>query len=80
MEITKTRTLPSLDVRMETGNLKFENDWTGLFIRGDEAFALSMDLESILNKLDDTNLNIYEKSSLKYIINLMKNTNENKKD
>lgn len=80
MEITKTRTLPSLDVRIETGNLKFENDWTGLFIRGDEAFALSMDLESILNKLDDDNLNIYEKSSLKYIINLMKNTNENKKD
>lgn len=75
-----TTVLPSLKKRIETGNLKFENDWTGLFIRGDEAFALSLELESILNKLDEKTFNNFEKSSLEYIVNLLKNTNENKKD
>lgn len=34
--------------RMETGPVRFGNDWAGVFIRGDEAFGLAMALEQIL--------------------------------
>jgi hypothetical protein len=34
--------------RIETGGLKFINDWPGLFIRGDDCFSLSLILDRIL--------------------------------
>ena len=30
--------------RVETGAVKFGEDWPGLFLRGDDAFALSMEI------------------------------------
>lgn len=45
------RKLPPVEPRVETGAIQFGEDWTGLFIRGDNAFALAEDLELILSKL-----------------------------
>ncbi len=32
-----TRELPEQSPRVETGNVRFGDDWTGVFIRGDQA-------------------------------------------
>ena len=37
--------------RVETGPVQFGQDWPGLFIRGDEAAALSLNLGIILKSL-----------------------------
>ncbi len=34
--------------RPETGPMKFGSDWTGVFIRGDDAFGYAMMLERLL--------------------------------
>ncbi len=33
--------------RVETGPIRFGRGWTGLFVRGDDAFALAMDIKWI---------------------------------
>lgn len=33
--------------RVETGATQFGDDWPGLFIRGDDAFALSLDIMTV---------------------------------
>ena len=38
-------------MRVETGAVKFGNDWTGLFIRGDHALGYSNILRMIQQKL-----------------------------
>lgn len=45
----ETRKLPALSERAETGPMKFGGDWTGVFIRGDNALAYVCALESLLN-------------------------------
>ena len=40
------------DKRIETGPLQINNDWPGVFIRGDNAIYYSMLLEKIINKQD----------------------------
>lgn len=37
----------ALAPRVETGAVQFGDDWTGLFIRGDDAFALMMAIDSL---------------------------------
>jgi hypothetical protein len=39
--------------RVETGAIQFGDDWPGLFIRGDEAFALAMDLDALFKHFED---------------------------
>lgn len=34
--------------RIETGSLKIDDDWPGLFIRGDDCIFLSMIIEDVL--------------------------------
>lgn len=34
--------------RIETGVVQFEDDWPGVFIRGDDAFAFTMALDSLV--------------------------------
>jgi hypothetical protein len=50
------RTLPEQKPRVETGMLKFENDWTGLFLRGDDCTKFYCDLIAIkeIDELDAT--------------------------
>jgi hypothetical protein len=37
--------------RAETGVMQFEDDWPGVFIRGDNAFYFAMCLRNVYNKL-----------------------------
>ena len=45
-----TQIMPALptDTRAETGSMKFGDDWTGIFIRGDNAAYFSMLLTEFL--------------------------------
>lgn len=36
------RQLPAVEKRVETGAVRFGDDWPGLFIRGDDAMYLAM--------------------------------------
>jgi hypothetical protein len=36
-------------VRMETGMMRFEGDWPGLFIRGDDAIGLMLSVRAVLD-------------------------------
>ena len=38
-------------MRAETGPMQFENDWSGLFIRGDNCMYFATNLKYILNRL-----------------------------
>lgn len=38
--------------RVPTGAVQFSDDWPGLFVRGDNAFALLLELKQILETLD----------------------------
>ena len=37
--------------RVETGPIQFGNDWPGLFLRGDRAGYIALQIESLLNNL-----------------------------
>ena len=39
------RLLPEQSTRVETGPVQFGDDWPGIFIRGDDAFAWAMAIE-----------------------------------
>lgn len=41
------------DERIETGALKINDDWAGLFIRGDNAACLKMQIDKILSVLTE---------------------------
>lgn len=41
----EVRELPGVDVRVETGVIRFGEDWPGIFIRGDSAFNYANMLE-----------------------------------
>lgn len=40
--------------RVETGPLQIDDDWPGYFIRGDDAFALALDLERAVSAMRDS--------------------------
>jgi hypothetical protein len=44
----KVQQLPSFSHRVETGAVRFGDDWPGLFIRGDDAFYLALALKKVL--------------------------------
>lgn len=44
-----TRILPGQKERVETGPVRFGDDWTGLFIRGDECATYAFYLNNLLN-------------------------------
>jgi hypothetical protein len=67
-----TRKLPEAKERVETGSLKFGEDWTGLFIRGDDAFAYSLLLENVL----EDKASALDKLQLKSLLELLKGTME----
>jgi hypothetical protein len=50
-------------MRPETGTMKFGDDWRGVFIRGDNAFAIRLALDRTLKLLVDEN----KKTTLDYI-------------
>ena len=50
LRITK---LPATKNRVETGPLRFGNDWPGIFIRGDDALAVGHSLSLALGKTSE---------------------------
>lgn len=44
------RVLPVQTPRVETGPTQFGDDWPGIFIRGDNAFAYALALEYLLSE------------------------------
>lgn len=38
---------PNVHERVETGPTQFGDDWTGLFIRGDDAFGLALEIKQL---------------------------------
>jgi hypothetical protein len=50
------RVLPEQDIRVETGVTQFGDDWPGVFIRGDDAFAFALYLESVERTGDEINV------------------------
>lgn len=52
----RVRVLPAVDARVETGPVRFGDDWPGTFIRGDDAFAYALYLRMLLDdKLHPSN-------------------------
>lgn len=41
--------------RVETGVVQFNDDWPGVFIRGDCAFGYAMYLRAVLDNMDEIN-------------------------
>ncbi|MDZ7361364.1 MAG: hypothetical protein ONB46_11645 [candidate division KSB1 bacterium] len=43
--------IPGRPDRIETGAIQFNDDWPGLFIRGDDAFALMRELKQLSKRI-----------------------------
>jgi hypothetical protein len=48
-------TVPSEPERVPTGAVQFNDDWPGLFIRGDDALTLMLELKDVLKTLAEQN-------------------------
>ena len=69
------RKLPAVEPRVDTGHVKFGDDWTGLFIRGDMALWYGMQIRMLLNHgVPDPMLAI----SLTYLAALLEGVDERK--
>jgi len=51
------REIPHEGPRVETGPVRFGNDWGGLFIRGDNAFAIKIQIEVLQQAMEDLDEN-----------------------
>jgi hypothetical protein len=60
-------------MRAETGPMEFDNDWRGVFIRGDNAMNYIMHLESVLLKQENTNG--LERMVLQELLSVLKESN-----
>jgi len=76
-DLIKSRTISiDSDDRVETGavTIKYKNgyeDWPGVFIRGDNAFAYAMELHGVINNLPDSLEKLQLKSLYKVLTNSM---------
>lgn len=74
MDIENIRNFPKQERRVETGAIRFGDDWAGIFIRGDNALAMSIHLRSLL---DNPAISWIDKHTLEQYIKLLQNCNEN---
>jgi hypothetical protein len=58
-------------MRLETGVVQCGDDWPGIFIRGDNAFALAADLRHVLAALPETP-DFYTRLSVSQVDGLVK--------
>lgn len=61
--------------RPETGPMEFENDWRGVFIRGDNAAYYAMLLKRVLNSKNEDELS-FSKIQLESLLNLLNGSNQ----
>jgi len=65
-------------MRAETGPMKFKDDWTGIFIRGDNAYAYANYLYQFLHTPgNDPTRELYKKL-LENLIELLNQSNEHR--
>lgn len=60
---------PGVHERVETGPVQFGDDWTGLFIRGDNAMALALDIKQVREWYDKLPEEERKKAGLRMAIN-----------
>lgn len=65
------------NTRCETGPVKFNNDWTGLFLRGDCCFAYAQALRIYLDPTQDGDTRLFARIQLESLMRLLGSTNEN---
>lgn len=65
---------PESMTRMETGPVRFGDDWTGVFIRGDNALFFANAVEIVTRNYD---LNFIEKAILERLARTLKSCLEN---
>lgn len=70
----KTISLPEQSERVETGPVKFGEDWTGLFIRGDHCMAYAGALEQVLK----SKLGFIAKAYVEELLELLKEAEEHR--
>ena len=70
------RILPAQDERVETGATQFGDDWPGVFIRGDNAFAYAMYIKAALQGGEDNVAQIYRSGALG-LVRLLESCNAN---
>jgi len=61
--------------RPETGKMKFGDDWSGIFIRGDNAKHYSIQLKQVLSDVG-SEAGMFAKTTLKGLIELMESAHE----
>jgi len=63
-------------MRAETGPMKFGDDWTGLFIRGDNAMGYKILLDIVCSELNKDSLGVIERAQLQGLIDLFDSAGE----
>jgi hypothetical protein len=66
MDVNKIK-IKSLKKRIETGPVQFNDDWPGIFIRGDECFAYYLALREVLK----ADIDMITKSEVVCLMNLL---------
>lgn len=61
--------------RAETGPMQFGEDWKGVFIRGDNAFAFAQYLKAILPHISFTN-DFFAKGYIEELIRILEKSNQ----
>lgn len=62
--------IPHEGDRVETGAVQFGDDWPGVFIRGDNAFAYAMALETVLDGRKD----VFAEANARNLVNLLRSS------
>lgn len=73
ISIIEVRKLEKQDPRVETGNVRFGDDWSGLFIRGDHCFDFASNLNWLLA---NTQMPSYRRDALNSLLKLLRGTEE----
>ena len=67
-------------MRPETGTMKFEDDWAGVFIRGDNCAYYLLALDQALEELRETNYVLEIAAPLQSLANLLASSDERNKN
>lgn len=72
------RQLPAVEDRVETGPIRFGDDWTGLFIRGDTCAYYRLHLEMLRKKMVEAKfpLNMLEWAAFNDLVEQMEAADE----
>ena len=63
----------TIDSRVETGGLQINDDWPGLFIRGDDCFYFKGILDGLIVSVGDRYMGLTEKKFLEHISDMIGN-------